>query len=120
MLLIIAVVSMFFAVTAYTTAVFMEKKVGMIKANHLIIFTVGLLFDTIGTTSMSRISEGFTFDLHGLTGIVALVLMLLHVILAYAVYIKGTIRQKKNFHKYSFYIWLLWLVPFVSGMALNM
>lgn len=120
MLLIIAIVSMMFAVTAYTGAVFLEKKAGVIKKGHLYIFGIGLLFDTIGTTSMGAISEGFSLDIHGLTGIVALTLMLIHVVLAVFVYSKGSQKQKSNFHVYSFYIWLLWLVPFVSGMALNM
>ena len=120
MLLTIAIVSMFIAVTAYTTAVFSERKASMLHKKHLIIFGIGLLFDTIGTTSMGAISDGFTLDIHGLTGLLALILMLVHVLWAILVYYKGSESQKKGFHKYSLLVWLIWLIPFISGMILNM
>ena len=120
MLLIIAIASMLIAVTAYTTAVFSEKKAGVILKKHLYIFGFGLLFDTIGTTAMSLISESFTFDIHGLTGLAALLLMLAHVIFATVVYLKGTEKQKNGFHKYSLIIWMIWLIPFITGMIINM
>ena len=120
MLLGIAIFSMMAAVTAYTIAVFTERKAGIIKKNHLYIFGIGLFFDTLGTTSMSLISDSFKFDIHGITGLAALLLMMLHVIFAIYVYLKGSDMAKKSFHKYSLLIWLIWLIPFITGMALNM
>lgn len=120
MLLIIAIVSMMLAVTAYTVAVFMERKAGIIEKKHLYIFGTGLFFDTFGTTSMSLISESFKMDIHGITGLLALVLMMLHVVFAIFVYFKGSENAKKSFHKYSLTIWMIWLIPFVTGLILNM
>lgn len=120
MLLGIAIFSMLAAVTAYTIAVFTEKKAGVIKKKHLYIFGIGLFFDTLGTTSMSLISDSFKFDIHGITGLAALILMMLHVILAVYVYNKGTEKQKTGFHRYSLMIWMIWLIPFVTGMVINM
>jgi len=88
-MLIIAVISMLAAVTLYTTAVFKEKKDGIIKKNHLIIFVSGLFFDTLGTTVMSMMSDSFKFDIHGITGLATLILMFLHVIFAGLVYFFG-------------------------------
>lgn len=119
-MLIGAIISMLLAVTAYTTAVFSERKAGIIKKQHIIIFCIGLIFDTTGTSLMSIISDGFDFDIHGITGAVALVLMLVHVVWAIWVYFKGSERAKKSFHHFSFYVWLIWMIPFVSGMIMNM
>lgn len=118
-MLIYAIITMMLAVTFYTSAVFMEKKSGILKKRELIIFSFGLVFDTIGTTLMSEMSEGFKFDIHGITGAVALSLMLVHVIWAWWVFLKGSQTQKENFHKFSFYVWLIWLFSFFTGMVLN-
>ena len=120
MLLVFAIISMLIAVTAYTTGVFSERKAKTLNKSHIIIFWIGLVFDTSGTTAMSAISDGFKLDIHGLTGLVALILMLLHIIWATFVYLKGNESAKSNFHTYSFWVWLLWLVPFISGMIINM
>ncbi len=120
MLLIIAIASMLLAVSFYTTGVIWEKKSKSLNRKHLIIFYCGLVFDTIGTTAMGRISSGFTLDIHGITGLVALILMLLHVLWATWVYLKGTEKEKMSFHKYSLLVWLFWLIPFFIGMIINM
>ena len=119
-MLIIAIISMLLAVTFYTVGVFSERKAKTLKKNHLIVFCFGLFFDTAGTTAMGRISNGFTFNIHGLTGLVALILMAIHVIWAIYTYNKGSDLAKENFHKYSLFVWLLWLVPFATGLILNM
>jgi len=119
-MLIFAIISMLIAVTAYTTGVFSERRAKTLKKTHVVIFWIGLLFDMSGTTAMSAISEGFDFDLHGITGLIALLLMLFHIIWATIVYFKGSETSKANFHKFSFWVWLIWLVPFISGMIINM
>ena len=77
-------------------------------------------FDLIETTAMRSVSSGFTFDIHGITGFIALVLMLIHVLWATWVLVKGTEQQKTNFHKYRLMVWLFWLIPFFIGMIINM
>lgn len=120
MLLVIAIISMLLAVTAYTTAVFTERKAGILKKKHLYIFGIGVFFDGFGTTCMSLISDSFKFDIHGITGLAALLLMLGHAVFAIYIYIAGSERAKRQFHHYSLAIWLVWLIPFVSGLILNM
>jgi|APSaa5957512622_1039677.scaffolds.fasta_scaffold187727_1 uncharacterized repeat protein (TIGR03987 family) len=120
MLLIFAIISMMAAVTAYTTGVFLERKAKTLRKSHVIIFWIGLLFDTAGTTAMGAINLGFTLNIHGITGLAALLFMLFHIIWATFVYFKGNESSKNNFHKFSFWVWLIWLIPFISGMLLNM
>ncbi|MCJ7689299.1 MAG: TIGR03987 family protein [Clostridiaceae bacterium] len=59
-------------------------------------------------------------DLHGITGIIAIVLMLIHAIWATVVLIKKNETMIAQFHRFSILVWIIWLVPFISGAAAHM
>jgi uncharacterized repeat protein (TIGR03987 family) len=46
--------------------------------------------------------------------------MLIHVIWAIVVHASKRQEPKINFHKYSFIVWALWLIPYISGMIFGM
>jgi uncharacterized repeat protein (TIGR03987 family) len=111
-----AIISITLAFIFYTIGVWSEKVQGKLKIWHLFIFFLGLIFDTLGTTLMSRIAQGgLQFNFHGITGILAIILMLFHALWATIVLIKNDENIKTNFHKFSIVVWLIWLIPFVSG-----
>jgi uncharacterized repeat protein (TIGR03987 family) len=58
--------------------------------------------------------------LHGLTGILAIVLMLMHAAWALFVLKKQNETSLQNFHKFSIVVWIIWLIPFISGAISNM
>ena len=70
--------------------------------------------------SLSSGNEGFLASLHGITGIIAIVLMLVHAIWATAVIVLKDEEGAKTFHKYSMAVWRIWLIPFVIGMIMGM
>lgn len=116
-----AVISINLALLFYTIGVWSEKKQGELKKWHVIIFWIGLVFDTLGTTIMGRIANGgFKFNFHGITGLLAIVLMLFHALWATFVLIKNHEKAKANFHKFSIFVWIIWLIPFISGAILGM
>ncbi|MHB8062801.1 MAG: HsmA family protein [Ruminiclostridium sp.] len=120
-MLIYAVISITSALIFYTIGVWSEKKQGGLKKWHLVIFWIGLLFDTIGTTLMGKIAAGgFELNFHGITGLLAIVLMLFHAIWATIVLAKNNEKYKTNFHKFSIIVWLIWLIPFISGAFFGM
>lgn len=120
-MLIYAVIFINLALVFYTIGVWSEKRQGELKKWHLIVFWIGLLFDTAGTTVMSKIAnEGFKLNFHGITGLLAILLMLFHAIWATVVLIKNNEKAKANFHKFSIIVWLIWLVPFLSGAIFGM
>ncbi len=120
-LLIAAIISMILALTFYTIGVFAERKSGTLLNWHGIIFWLGFIFDTTGTTIMSKISGGgFSFNLHGVTGLIALLLMAFHAIWATVILVKKNKAAQENFHKFSLLVWLIWLVPFVIGLIIGM
>lgn len=120
-MLIYAVISMMLALTFYTIGVWSEKWQKTLKKWHLVMFWVGFAFDTIGTTNMSIIAKGgFVFNFHGVTGLLAIILMFLHAIWATVVLARGKEDMLKKFHKFSILVWFIWLIPFVSGAFYGM
>jgi uncharacterized repeat protein (TIGR03987 family) len=109
-----------FALVFYTIGVWSERLSGRLKSWHLIFFWGGLVFDTIGTGMMMEMAGQLTADLHGLTGLLAIALMLVHAIWATVVLLRRDERAILNFHKFSLLVWLIWLVPYFSGFFLSM
>jgi uncharacterized repeat protein (TIGR03987 family) len=115
-MVIIAILFMCLALTFYSVGVWSEKRQGTLKKWHLYVFWAGLTFDTLGTAVMSKISTGgFQLNFHGITGLLAIILMLFHAIWASIVLKKDDESMKVKFHKLSIVVWLIWLVPFISG-----
>lgn len=112
---LIAIITISLALVFYTLGVWSEKFAGSLKLKHLILFWIGLVFDTTGTTLMSEIAGGWRFNFHGVTGLLAIVLMLSHALWATVVFIGRNKARLKSFHKFSLFVWLVWLVPYFSG-----
>lgn len=120
-MLIYAIISITCALLFYTAGVWGEKLSGELKRWHVAIFWTGLVFDTLGTALMGRIAgEGFGFNFHGVTGFLAILLMLLHAAWATFVLARGSEKKKAEFHRFSIVVWSIWLVPFVSGAVFGM
>ncbi|MEA4931981.1 MAG: HsmA family protein [Lawsonibacter sp.] len=116
-----AVITITGALIFYTVGVFSEKITGFIKLWHLILFWIGFVFDTTGTTLMGIIAGGtLAVNIHSVTGFLAIILMAIHAVWATITLIKGDETQKRNFHKFSIVVWAIWLVPYWSGMIYGM
>ena len=121
MLLTYAIIFITAALIFYTLGVISEKIKGVLKPYHVVLFILGLICDTTGTSLMAKISKDpLAISLHSVTGFLAIVLMLIHTVWALYVLIKGNRHQKETFHKFSLFVWLLWLIPYFSGMIYAM
>ncbi|MEF9960779.1 MAG: HsmA family protein [Niameybacter sp.] len=121
--LIFAIVTITLALVVYTIGVFGERKAGILAKKHVIIFWLGLVCDTIGTLTMGAIAksaEAVASPLHGITGFIAIVLMLFHAGWATWVLYKGDASKKQSFHKFSIVVWAIWLIPYFIGMYIGM
>lgn len=108
------------ALIFYSIGVWSERIAGRLKAWHLIFFWGGFVFDTTGTGIMLEMAGRITFDIHGLTGLIAILLMLIHAVWATVVLLRKDEQAIVNFHKFSLVVWLIWLVPYFSGFFLSM
>ncbi len=123
--LIAATAAITSAFVLYTIGVFSERAAGKLGLRHVLLFWGGLVFDTTGTTIMASIARqsagGATagLDIHGVTGMLAIVLMLAHALWATVVYLRRSETMQRTFHMLSSAVWLVWLVPYVMGMLVG-
>ncbi|NOU97017.1 TIGR03987 family protein [Paenibacillus sp. LMG 31456] len=118
-MLLFAVLFINLALVAYTIGVWSEKISGRLKPKHLGFFVAGLLFDAIGTGFMEQLNTSREINLHGITGMAALLLMFIHAIWAAVVLWRKKENQIRQFHKFSLIVWGLWLVPYLIGVGLS-
>lgn len=110
------------ALVFYSLGVWSERIAKYLKLWHVGAFWTGFGFDVSGTWFMHLMSES-PFDLrdfHTLTGQIALWLMLGHALWATSVTLRGSEKARSGFHRYSLFVWLVWLVPYFGGMYLGM
>ena len=107
------------ALVFYSVGVWSERILGRLKAWHLVFFWLGLLCDTVGTGMMFEMAGGMMFDVHGLTGLLAISLMFGHAVWATIVLARRDERLITSFHKFSVAVWVIWLVPYLSPMFLS-
>jgi len=108
------------ALVCYTIGVWSERISGRLKPWHLAFFWLGLVFDTWGTGMMFDFAGGMTLDIHGITGTLAIILMLVHAVWATIVLLRKDERMITSFHKFSVVVWFVWLVPYLSPMFFAM
>ena len=108
------------ALLLYSVGVWAERLAGRLKPWHLIFFWSGLVCDTLGTGIMMEMAGGLTADIHGITGVAAILLMFVHAIWATVVLLRKDERAIVDFHRFSLLVWLIWLVPYFSGVLLGM
>ena len=104
------------ALVFYSIGVWSERIAGQLKPWHLAFFWLGLVFDTWGTGMMLDMAGGLTFDIHGITGVIAILLMLIHAVWATIVLVRKDEKMINNFHKFSVVVWFIWLIPYFSPM----
>ena len=108
------------ALVFYSIGVWSERLAGRLKPWHLIFFWLGLVCDTAGTGLMLEMAGGLTFDVHAVTGVLAILLMVVHAIWATLVLLRKDERAIVNFHKFSVAVWAIWLIPYFSGVVMGM
>ena len=104
------------ALVFYSIGVWSERIAGRLKVWHLVLFVLGLICDTWGTGMMFEFVGGMTYDVHGISGLVAILLMLVHAVWAGIVLYRKDENAIQNFHKFSVFVWLIWLIPYFSPM----
>src|SRR5512138_2963698 len=108
------------ALVFYSIGVWSERFSGRLKLWHLIFFWFGIVCDTWGTGLMFEMAGGLTYDIHGLTGLLAILLMFIHAVWATIVLLRKDERLIGTFHRFSVAVWFIWLIPYLSPMFLRM
>ena len=69
---------------------------------------------------MFEMAGGLGFDIHGITGVVAIVLMFIHAIWASVVMVRNNEKAIISFHRFSVIVWAIWLIPYLTGFFISM
>ena len=115
-----AIIIINLALLFYSIGVWSERLQGRLKVWHTVFFWLGLACDTWGTGLMFEFVGGMSYDIHGVSGLLAIILMLVHAIWATVVLVKKDEKMIVSFHKFSIFVWLVWLVPYFSPMVFQM
>ena len=115
-----AVIIINLALLFYSIGVWSERFQGRLKVWHTAFFWLGLVCDTWGTGMMFDYVGGMSYDIHGYSGLLAIILMLIHAIWATLVLLRRDEKMIVNFHRFSVLVWLIWLIPYFSPMLLRM
>jgi len=118
--LILSTILISLALIFYSIGVWSERIAGRLKAWHLVFFRGGLVFDTTGTGIMFDMVGGMGIDIHSVTGLAAIILMLVHAVWASAVLVLKNEKAITNFHHFSVFVWVVWLVPYSTGFFASM
>lgn len=100
----------------YTVGVWGERIGGRLRWWNFLLFVLGLVCDSLGTGMMFDYVGGMTFDVHGISGLTAIVPMFVHAVWALVVLLKKDEVAIKNFHKFSVFVWAAWLIPCLSPL----
>ncbi|MEY2819808.1 MAG: hypothetical protein RL275_3271 [Chloroflexota bacterium] len=115
-----AIIIINLALLFYSIGVWSERLQGRLKIWHTVFFWLGLVCDTWGTGLMFEFVGGMSYDIHGISGLLAIILMLVHAIWATVVLVKKDEKMIVSFHKFSIFVWLVWLIPYFSPMVFQM
>ena len=120
-MLLTAIITISLALIFYSVGVWGEKLQKILKPWHVVIFWFGFACDTTGTTLMSMMAENASpFNFHAVTGGIAILLMLFHAVWATIVLVKKKETMMHTFHKFSLVVWVVWLIPYLSGVVVGM
>ncbi len=118
--LLSSVILITLALVFYTIGVWSERLAGRLERWHLAFFWAGFVCDTSGTGIMMEMSEAGFISIHGLTGLIAIVLMFIHAAWATLVLARKDEKAIVNFHKFSVVVWVIWLIPYLNGFIVSM
>jgi len=118
--LVVSTILITLALVSYSIGVWSERIAGRLKGWHLVFFWGGLAFDTTGTGMMFEIAGGIGTDIHSITGLAAIILMVIHASWATVVLLRSDEKAITSFHRFSVIVWAIWLVPYFTGFFVSM
>lgn len=85
---------------------------------HSIMLTIGVFLDVVSTFLMYKLGGSrFSFGIHDIFGYIALVLMLINAIRSIIIV---SSRKDNNVYKFSFFVWIIWIISYVLGVTAHM
>ena len=119
-LLLYSIIFITAALLFYSIGVWSERWARRLKPWHLVMFWLGVVTDTIGTGLMIEHVGYVKFNLHTTSGFISLLLMLVHAVWARVVIYQRNQLTMNRFHRFSVFVWTIWMLSYVSGVVMGM
>ena len=119
-LLLTAVILFSIALVLYTTSVWSEHLQRQLKTWHLSVFGLGVITDAVATWLTIEFVGAIVFTPHALFGFTSLILMALHFGWALFVFISARQTGTVRFHRFSLFVWAVWMVSYFTGFLTGM
>ncbi len=119
LLIFYAVIFFTLALIFYTVGVWSERISRELKPWHLTFFIAGVITDSLGTWLMYKNIGHLIFTPHTISGFIGFFLMVFHFLWASFVILKKDIKRINNFHKFSLFVWGVWMVSYLSGLIIG-
>ncbi|MBL1422211.1 MAG: TIGR03987 family protein [Alphaproteobacteria bacterium] len=103
----------------YTIGIWAEYFSKRLKKWHAIAFFLGVIADTVATGVITKYVGGFVYNAHSIIGMIGLILMIVHLIWAVIVLRSKNEIALSNFHKFSIFVWAIWMMAYLSGVYMG-
>ncbi len=118
-LILLSVVLITLALILYSTAVWLNWRARRLTVAYIVTFWCAVASDALATRMMGARVETITWDLHTISGYLALALMA-------GLTLWGTLAlvQKREdwlttFHRFAMPIWVIWVGSYITGVYLG-
>jgi uncharacterized repeat protein (TIGR03987 family) len=118
-LIFYAVILFTIAFLFYTIGVWSEHCSKQLKNWHVACFVLGIISDAAATELMIENIGYIKLTAHTISGFIGFFLMLFHSLWASFIRLKKNEHLIRNFHKFSVVVWYIWMVSYLSGIALG-
>ena len=118
-LILLSVVLITLALVLYSTAVWLNWRSRRLTAGVLVIFWIAVACDALATRFMGARVETIRWDLHTISGYLALALMGMLAAWGTLVLLARRDEWLASFHRIALPVWTLWVVSYLTGVYLG-
>jgi uncharacterized repeat protein (TIGR03987 family) len=118
-LILLSVVLITLALVLYSVAVWMNWRARRLTVAMAAIFWVAIVCDATATRLMGLRAETIRWDLHTISGYLALLLMIALAAWGSAGLVTRREQWLTRFHRYAVPIWVIWVISYATGVYLG-
>ncbi len=104
------------ALILYSTAIWCGRKSAQLETWHIVVFFLGVSSDAWGVWITIKFIGAIVFTAHAIFGFTALILMLLHFLWVFVVFVANK-AQPPNTHRFGLFVWGVWVMSYLSGLV---
>jgi uncharacterized repeat protein (TIGR03987 family) len=118
-LILLSVILITLALVLYGTIVWLNRRSGRLTAAMLVVLWIAVACDALATRFMGARVETIRWDLHTISGYLALALMAGLALLGTVALLRGRPQWLERFRTLALPIWVIWVGSYITGVYLG-